>query len=305
MRTHRITRSWTVAATAALAAVALSGCTAAGAATATMNDLGHVHGLDSTGGRIFAATHQGVWALDAAQLNDGFASEKTARVGDGTQDTMGFTVARSGVMFASGHPDPANNAHQDPANLGLIESTDAARTWSTVSLAGQTDFHDITTATTGDAQVRVYGYDAARQIVRISDDSGRNWHDGATVALRKLSVNQNAPDTVLATTQTGVQISRDAGATFAPLPGTPALFLLSPIDSTAGSFVGVDTDKKIWTSVDDAATWTPKGTFQSLPGSLATVKGSSKLWILGTDSRGIVATPDDGITWTVLVGGTP
>jgi len=283
----------------------LSGCSAATPAAPTMNELGHVHGLDATHGRIFAATHQGVWAIDAAKLGDGFATETTARVGISSQDTMGFTVARSGVMFASGHPDPGNNPQQLPANLGLIQSLDAAQSWKPVSLAGHTDFHDLVTAPTSDARVRIYGFDAAQQRVRISDDGGHTWHDGGTLSLRKLAVNPNGPDTLLATTQAGVQISRDAGMTFSALPGGPMLYLLAPVDAAPGQFVGVDVSKKIWATTDDGSTWARKGTFDTLPESLATVQGASRLWILGAHANGIVATADHGASWVTLIEGTP
>jgi len=302
-RTRRHTSALIVSTVAVT--VLLSGCSAATPAAPRMNELGHVHGLDATHGRIFAATHQGVWAIDAAKLGDGFATETTARVGISSQDTMGFTVARSGVMFASGHPDPGNNPQQLPANLGLVQSLDAAQTWKTVSLSGHTDFHDLVTATTSDARVRIYGYDAGQQRVRISDDGGHTWHDGATLSLRKLAVNPNAPDTLLATTQAGVQISRDAGMTFSALPGGPLLYLVAPVDAAAGAFIGVDVNKKIWATTDDGSTWARKGTFDTLPESLATVQGASRLWILGAHANGIVATADHGASWVTLIEGTP
>ncbi|MBO1741901.1 hypothetical protein, partial [Leifsonia sp. TF02-11] len=104
---------------------------------------------------------------------------------------------------------------------------------------------------------------------------------------------------------TGVQISRDAGLTFTALPGRPILYLVAPVDAAPGQFVGVDVSKKIWVTTDDGSTWARKGTFDSLPESLATVQSASKLWILGAHARGIVATADHGTSWVTLIEGTP
>src|SRR2546425_501204 len=58
----------------------------------------HAHGLGITpaNGVLYAATHHGVFQLPP----DGPAR----RVGDGQQDTMGFTVAGANHFLASGHP---------------------------------------------------------------------------------------------------------------------------------------------------------------------------------------------------------
>lgn len=287
--------------TAATMAAVLSGCSSTGA-PATVSDLGHVHALDATANHVFAATHRGVWTIDAIGLSDGFASDRTARAGSGTQDTMGFTVAAPGLMLASGHPDPGNNAQSAPPDLGLIRSTDTAKTWSAMSLEGQTDFHDIVTAPVGTgAAQRVYGYDAAQQTIKVSNDTGRTWKNGATLALRKLAVNRNAPNTVLATTAAGVKISTDAGLTFTALAGAPALFLLSGANSAPGAFLGADVNGVIWSTSDTGQGWTQRGRFASPPEALALIRGASKDWLLGIDSRGIVATPDYGASWSTLV----
>jgi hypothetical protein len=69
--------------------------------------------------------------------------KKTAeRVGDSYQDTMGFTVVGPNRFLGSGHP-----ATDDlPPLLGLIESTDAGKTWEHVSLLGEADSHVLRSA---------------------------------------------------------------------------------------------------------------------------------------------------------------
>lgn len=293
------------------AALVLSGCTATTTSTraATVADLGHVHGfaLDPATKQTFVATHRGTWRLDSGYLTGANASKQPTRVGDGSQDTMGFTINGSGQMFASGHPDPKNNPRNDPANLGLITSKDSAKTRKTVSLNGKADFHDIvavTDAANPEVQ-RFYGYDAGRQTIRVSTDSGRNWDDGAFVPLRQLAVNDAVSSTVYATTEAGLEVSYDAGSHFRPAPDAPSLYLIDAINTNPGGFVGVDINNIIWTTNDSGTTWTQEGQFASAPEGIRVVTDGSRSRLLCADKRGIVATADYGKTWAVLVPGKP
>src|SRR5688572_22648573 len=93
----------------------------------------HVHGLgiDPADGVLYAATHHGVFRIP----EDGEA----LRIADRYQDTMGFTVVGPHRFLASGHPSLADDhlrVEGKPPLLGLIESTDAAKTWRPLSLLG-------------------------------------------------------------------------------------------------------------------------------------------------------------------------
>lgn len=308
MRSKPITvRSLRCFGIASIVAVTLAGCAPAATTPATpaLVSLGHIHGLgvDPANGTLFVATHHGVWQLDSGYLDRGPSSVAPQQVAGLSQDTMGFTIAGPDLMFASGHPDPANNLDQSPPNLGLIESRDGASSWKTVSLAGETDFHDLVTAPLkGDGlQLRIYGYDAGGQRVLASDDSGVTWQDRAAIVLRKLAVNKFDSDVVYATTQSGLQVSRDAARTFAPVPGAPQLFLIDTVNTSAGSFVGVSVDDVIWTTGDGASTWQRHGKFSSPPEAMAYVPDAENPWILASDSRGVVATADYGETWIILI----
>ena len=137
----------------------------------------HVHGLglDPADGRLVAATHTGLFRID----NDG----RAARVGDRFQDTMGFVVVGPRTYLGSGHPDLRDrDLHKEgrPPLLGLVESTDAGRTWRSLSLLGDADFHDLAPAG-GD----LYGYDATGQRVLFTSDRV-SWEERATdVALAR------------------------------------------------------------------------------------------------------------------------
>jgi hypothetical protein len=128
----------------------------------------HVHGLgvNPADGTLFIATHTGLYSVQERE-------RKAERVGDTLQDTMGFTIVGPNRFLGSGHPD-INEAREQglPPLLGLIESTDAGRSWENVSLLGEADFHVLRFA--GE---RVYGYDASNDRLLVSGDRGRSWNE--------------------------------------------------------------------------------------------------------------------------------
>lgn len=205
------------------------------------------------------------------------------------------------LLLASGHPDQREQPTLNPPNLGLITSTDGAETWQTVSLHAESDFHDLAAIRLSSRELRVYGYDATRSTVRVSDVSGETWTDGATLELRDLVVDRADPDGVLATTANGLMVSDDAENTFTPLTSAPSLYLLDAVDpASGGGFVGVDTGGIIWHSGKDDA-WISVGRTQGVPEALAFVGGQTS-WLLVSDDRGVVASDDFGSSWTPLLG---
>lgn len=297
-------------------AMALSGCSAAApdtaaessAATPVANAFQHVHGLgaDPLTGETYVATHRGVWLLPTGILPDSYLAgaprsdtTQPVQIASRAQDTMGFTVAAPGQLLASGHPDPTEPSELALPNLGLISSTDGASTWSVLSLAGKTDFHDLDAVPLNDGTLRVYGYDAADSSISVSDDSGITWSSGAVIALRDLSADPSNADRLYATTASGLMLSNDAGQTFAPLVGAPALLLVDVRGAPAnGNVMGIDPAGGIWRQ--DAEKWTQTGTTGRMPEAFIVVDGASP-WILVADAAGITASDDNGATWTALV----
>lgn len=305
-RRPRIVITGTVLATAV--GLVLTGC-ASGTATeaAATAELGHVHGLgvDPSTGETYAATHGGVWLVPTGVLPAGYPVDEPTSSGaprliaDRAQDTMGFVVGRPGLLLGSGHPDPAEQSDLNPPNLGLIASTDRASTWESISLRGETDFHDLDTVELPDGELRIYGYDATAATIRVSDDTGATWTAGASIEARDLAADPADPDRVYATTAQGLMVSDDAGASFNRVDGAPPLYLITAAPD-AGGFVGIDTTSTIWTS--DGASWVKRGTTTGAPEALAYVGGDAH-WLLIADERGIVATDDYGETATVLLTG--
>jgi len=271
----------------------------------------HVHGLgaDPLTGHTYAATHQGVWLIPTGALPDtylggGARSDRAqaVQIAGRAQDTMAFTVAAPGQLLASGHPDPAEQSNLALPNLGLISSTDGASSWTALSLEGVTDFHDLDTVPLDNGSLRVYGYDAAAGAVSVSDDSGLTWSPRAVLALRDLAGDPSQTDRLYATTASGLMVSTDAGRTFGPLAGAPALLLVDAIDpDSGGGLVGLDTTGGVWRQ--DAGKWTQTGTTGRSPEAFTVVAGPVP-WLLVADATGIAASDDLGDTWTALVSVT-
>ena len=122
------------------------------------------------------ASHHGVFRVDGQGGKEQIAGR--------TQDFMGFTIVGPNHFLASGHPGPHDD--DQPSNLGLIESTDAAQNWTTLSLSGEADFHGM------EAQHgRIYGYDSQSGQIMISTDM-RTWiGEPASVSLTWPSLPTN------------------------------------------------------------------------------------------------------------------
>ena len=276
----------------------------------------HVHalGTDPRTGNTYAATHQGVWLLPTGMLPESYlagaprgTSDTPAQIAGRAHDAMGFTVAAPGLLLASGHPDPAEQNDLPLPNLGLESSIDGAQTWTSISLRGETDFHDLDAVPlSGDpsdtSTLRVYGYDAGVGTVSISDDSGTTWSSGAALPLRDLAADPTNPDRVFATTADGLAVSTDAGRNFTLVDGAPLLVLIDAAGVEAGGgLFGVDPAGTIWRQDGTSEIWAQAGTTDGVPEALNVVDGATP-WILVANARGIVASDDDGATWTTLVG---
>ncbi|MFG6278018.1 F510_1955 family glycosylhydrolase [Microbacterium sp. 5K110] len=261
----------TVAAAAIVAVgLLLAGCagSTAPAPAPTEPAFGHVHGIINLGeGTVLLGAHTGLYTLTAAGVLAG-------PVGGNDFDAMGLT-AHGDTLYASGHPGPATPTELGEHNLGIVRSIDAGATWEPVAFTGQEDFHVLTA--TAEA---IYGIGSSSITVRTSPDGGTTWVDGANLPAVDLAATLDGA--LYAATQDGVQESRDAGATFAPVPDAPLLYLLE--SDPAGGLVGVDTDGALWRL--NGAGWERSGT------------ASGTVQALGTTADGAIVLVDDrGVVW--------
>ncbi len=257
-----------VAATALALALTLAACSGSGGDAATRSaasgtTVSHIHGLglDPADQRLYVATHEGVYSPDA--------KGEPELVGDSKDDFMGFTVAGAKTFYASGHPASGGNK-------GLIKSTDAGRSWQSLSLSGESDFHALEFA-----HGTVYGYDSTNGLVRTTKD-GVSWKDGARLEAIDIAVSPQDPDLVLATTADGVARSADGGRTFAK-GEKPVMAFLSWAAKNA--LYGIDTSGGVHRSSDGGRTWK----------KVATVPGGQPQALTAVDAEHILAATQTGV----------
>jgi hypothetical protein len=181
----------------------------------------HVHGLgiNPTDKALFIATHSGTYRVPRG-------AARAVRVGEGRQDTMGFTIVGPDRFLGSGHPDPQAMREQNlPPNLGLIESTDGGRTWTPISLLGEADFHVLRSRGS-----QVYGFDSTGGRLLVSRDAGRTWSRRPIPAgLIDLALHPQRSSHVVAATERGLIASTDDGRRWRALsPGVGLLAWPAP-----------------------------------------------------------------------------
>lgn len=241
----------------------------------------HVHGLgiNPSDGALFIATHTGLWRVGKDQ-------NRAARVTDRRQDTMGFTVVGRDLFLGSGHPDLRDGL---PPLLGLIESRDGGKTWETVSLLGEADFHVLRSR-----GKRVYGFDSSNGRLMLSRDSGRSWAERPPPgALLDLAVNPSELSHLVASGERGLLQSFDEGRTWRAL-GQQVGLLAWP--SRKQLYI-VDQFGGVGTSADGGVTWRSVGDVGGQPAALM-ARGRQELYVALHDGT-VKRSTDGGRTWTI------
>ncbi len=263
--------------------LALGGCAGAGddRLQGAHGDVGpeHVHGLgvNPADGALYIATHTGLFRMPQG-LGD------SERVGDRLQDTMGFAVAGPDRFLASGHPDLRDGL---PPLLGLIESSDAGRSWTPISLFGEADFHVLRVD-----GARIVGYEAGSGRLKASDDGGREWASfGNPGEILDLALDPDDPARIVATGDTGVITTTDDGRTWTRLLADAAI-LAWP---TGGALYGFSAGGVVTVSHDRGASWEHVGDLGGEPAA-ATATGRHSLIVALHDGR-IVSSGDGGTSW--------
>ncbi|KAB1148648.1 exo-alpha-sialidase [Streptomyces luteolifulvus] len=239
--------------------------------------LSHVHGLgvNPADHRVYVATHDGLYTVAEG--------EKPKLVGDSRDDFMGFAVTGENTFVAGGHGAPGSDR---PGNVGLIESKDAGRTWTSRSLSGEADFHSLDSA-----KGTLYGYEGGR--IRVSEDL-QNWDDRATLEALDIAVSPTG-DTLLATTAEGVVTSTDGGRTFGRGSGQVQALVSWPSES---ALFGIDPSGKLSSSADGGKTWKEPTTVPGgQPQALTAVNADH---ILAATMTGVYESRDGGRTFTEL-----
>ena len=241
----------------------------------------HVHalGVDPGDGSLMIATHTGLFRLPVNRA-------RAERVSDLNQDTMGFTVAGPGHFLGSGHPDLRDNL---PPSLGLIESRDAGRSWTSVSLLGEVDFHVLRTSGR-----RVVGYDATFSRILISEDEGRSWKERRPPQrLYDLVSRPGFPNTLVVAGEDRVFTSQDGGRTWTQREVGTGL-LAWPRDDR---LYRVDPSGRTWVSSDAGRRWQARGLVGGRPAAFLAVDARSLC--VATHTGTIKRSSDGGSTWII------
>lgn len=267
---------------ALLLAVTSSSCTPSASDQAADGGayVGHVHGLgvDPADGTLYVASHGGVFQLQDRRLQ---------LVAGRAQDTMGFTVAGPNHFLGSGHPDPTDR--DQPVHLGLIESRDAAKTWTPVSLAGAADFHLLEQGV--DA---LYGYNSLSSSV-LRTTNKKDWDVVLPAEVSDLAPHPTKPGLLLSVTADGLVRTELNGQTTGLLEPTGLYHIEWP---TPDLLVGITTDNGLYESTDQGRSWTLRSKLPDEQVEAFDVSGDS--WHLAT-SQGIYTSPDRGTTWNSLL----
>ena len=248
----------------------------------------HVHalGVNPKDGALFIATHTGLFRASGE-------GEKPKRVADRWQDTMGFTVTGSDRFLGSGHPDGREDL---PPFLGLIESTDAGRTWQEVSLQGTMDFHVLEAA-----ENRIYGFgsewDTKAQRLLVSNDGGDTWwRRKAPEPLIDLAIAPGDADTAVLAGSRGLHITRDAAQSWRELTGAPGLLMW-----LGRQLIAVDRRGVVRAAADGLRHWQVRGQVDGEPAALAAGPGRA-LYVALHDGT-IRHSEDGGVSWSVWGSG--
>jgi hypothetical protein len=242
--------------------------------------LQHIHGLGVSGNTLFIATHTGLWTAPEGQTT-------VRRFGTSRQDIMGFSVLAEGHFLGSGHP--GSDQADLPPNLGLIESPDGGRTWKSISLLGDADFHVLESSGR-----HVYGVSSADGLLMVSSDAGRNWQRRTPpAAVFSLAINPRAAERILASTERGLFTSDNGGQSWRPVGGNLAGLVAWP---TPQRLYLVDGDGAVQLSADGGHHWQATGDIGGQPAAF--IADGNDLYAALADAT-VKRSTDRGRTWTL------
>lgn len=270
--------------------VALSGCgpstsasgpaSVAGSPIEVDNRIEHVHNVTVLEDQaLLLGTHEGLWRQDAP-------GGAMTPVG-GPFDVMGFTTTPNGWL-ASGHPAGGSG----PSDLGLLESVDEGSSWTTVSLAGQVDFHRLT-----QSKRTLLGANSGDGRLWRSGDRGRTWQTLGPSPF-DIALDPQDPRRVVGTTPQGLVVSEDRGRTWRTTSTDP---LLAVLGWGGAGLYGVSVDGVVNWSADSGMTWESRGTLGGQPDAMSVGRTSIAVIAAGT----VWESTDGGRSFDARITGIP
>jgi photosystem II stability/assembly factor-like uncharacterized protein len=264
-----------------------------------------IHGVGVLNdGTTYVATHEGLFSTK----NEG----KWNKVGDASDDFMGFHLRSDGTMLTSGHPGHDSDL---PNPMGILISKDRGMSWKEVEYVGKIDFH-ILTSYHHNPKV-IYGFNQMGSGeygagIYKSIDGGEKWAKvepkGLPEDLHKvysLLVLPENEDTLLAGTENGVMISKDGGATWNVYDETRLITAMTIMpngkDIVAYSISNMVSGVMI--SQDNGESWTSIGLDlgEDAAASISVNQKDEKQIAVSTFNTSLYETKDGGQKWEQLI----
>jgi photosystem II stability/assembly factor-like uncharacterized protein len=296
-----------------LGLAALAGLAAAEAVAprrGAASEIHHIHGLAfdrRDPATLYVATHTGL-----VRLRDAATPEW---VGEHRFDLMGFTAHPSepGLVYASGHPDVQTYARDRVGNLGLLVSRDGGRTWQSVALRGQADFHALALSPREGGVLYGWNVAGAPGLFKVATTTwaAERLPARGLADVLALAASPDPAGALLAGTLTGLFASRDGGQAWT------ALKALGTAPVTAAAFHARDARvvaayvhraaAGLMLSRDGGTTWEPAGYHGGADSPAAALAvGPGEHVAVATTAADVVRSGDGGRTWrTVVERGRP
>ena len=244
-------------------------------------------------GTLLMTTNTGMFRIGAdATKPEPFTGTLDTPGGSGTlSEAIVSTFVEDDTLLGSGHPAAGESL---PAALGLIQSDDAGKTWTSVSELGTADFHALEPA--GED---IVGALFQQPQVLASGDEGKTWETlSAPLPLVALEVNPQDAQLWIGSTDRGIFVSEDAGQTWRQRDPTPNSRFAWADD---GTLYRVDPGGPLMVSTDGGQNWEERGSTGGEPQAM-TVAGDGTLYVALIDGT-LKVSDDGGQTFTDQITG--
>jgi photosystem II stability/assembly factor-like uncharacterized protein len=197
-------------------------------------------------------THEGLFQF--------ISQNNMSPIGKDPFDVMGLD-AEGSTLFASGHPSPGSKL---PNPLGLMRSTNGGKTWKSISLLGEVDFHSLEVSGN-----QIYGGNATEGSLMYSKNLGKSWKKLGADKFSDIAILSGTPGSAVAL-QNGKLLK--TSNSFNRTTEWKFQFPISAVE-TIGKELFIASKDKIYRSLDQGGTWK---LFKSFKGEIADISASSK-----------------------------
>ncbi len=145
--------------------------------------------------------------------------------------------------------------------------------------------------------------------VLFTRDGGQTWRIGTSWDMtepKTVMVDPNAPDTVYAALPDGLGVSTDRGLTWTRrengLPARGKYTQVVTVDRTRAGRVLAGCETGIYLTEDAAQSWRPVHPTKETVNDLQQSPHDPQFWLAATQSAGVLASRDGGLTWKSVAG---